>query len=190
MTAHADVLAQPGANILTLDQYLAGRKELIAGREVLFSAARTYLRPGQRPDATILGDQLATSPAREIRDQEWVENAARGYLTILENPQQGRNFRICVLQQGHELRIGVRLLQELQENTKFPSLSRVLGTFNSAPVQKRLRRGELFVDWHFSAAQLYTHAQAMEDAVYRISALFESALQATANAPGYHSTKV
>lgn len=168
----------PAPAITTFDEYLAGRKRLIAGREVLFAAVRTYLRPGQRPDAQQLGDQLANSPAREISESEWVVNAARGYLTILENPGKGRNFRICVLQQGHVLRIGVRLLHVPPETAQFPSLSRVLATFAVPAVQQRLRRGELFVDWHFSAEQLYTHAQAMEDAVYRIGALFESSLQA------------
>jgi hypothetical protein len=167
-----------GAGITTLDHYLTGRKQLIAGREVLFSVARMYMRPGQRPDARLLGDSLADSPAREISEDEWVANAARGYLTILENPGKGRTFRICVLQQGHELRIGVRMLQVPAENAQFPSLSRVLGTFTAPAVQRRLRRGELFVDWHFPAEHLYTDAQAMEDAVFRISALFESALQA------------
>lgn len=166
-------------SITTLESYLAGRKELISSREVLFAVARTYLRPGQRPDARLLGDILADSPAREIAESEWVSNAARGYLTILENPEKGRNFRICVLQQGHELRIGVRLLHAPPENTNFPSLSRILGTFGATPKQTRLRRSELFIDWHFNADQLYTNAQALEDAVYRISALFESTLQAT-----------
>lgn len=166
------------ASITSLDHYLASRKHLIAGREVLFGVARTYMRPGQRPDARLLGDPLANSPAREISDDEWVVNAARGYLTILENPEKGRTFRICVLQQGYELRIGVRMLQVPAEGAHFPSLSRVLGTFAVPSVQRRLRRGELFVDWHFPAEHLYTDAQAMEDAVFRISALFESALQA------------
>ena len=176
---HADALMPASAPITSLDDYLAGRKQLIASREVLFSVARTYLRPGQRPDAQLLGDLLAGSPARDIAEDEWVVNAARGYLTILENPAKGRNFRICVLQQGHELRIGVRLLQVPAETAQFPSLSRILATFNATPKQSRLRRGEMFVDWHFNADQLYTNAQALEDAVFRISALFESSLQAT-----------
>lgn len=166
--------ARAGA-ITSLDDYLAGRKQLIAGREVLFSAARTYLRPGQRPDARLLGDPLASAAARDISEDEWVVNAARGYLSILANAEKGRNFRISVLQQGHELRIGVRVPKGTPQDVR----AKIAKTFGSLPpVLKELHTDEVMLDWHFSAAQLYTNAQALEDAVYRISAVFESALQA------------
>jgi hypothetical protein len=172
----ATVEATPAAGISSLDDYLAGRKQLIASREVLFSAARTYLRPGQRPDAVLLGDPLAGAPARDISEEEWVVNAARGYLTILQNPAKGRNFRICVLQQGHELRVGVRLPVSAPPAVR----QRLAKTFGQhTPSLTELGDTEVMLDWHFNAAQLYTNAQALEDAVYRISALFESTLQVT-----------
>jgi len=173
MSTDAESLPATGS-ITSLDDYLAGRKRLIAGREVLFVAARTYLRPGQRPDAQLLGDPLAGSPSRDISDDEWVVNAARGYLSILESPAKGRNFRLCVLQQGNELRIGVRLPATVGPAAR----ERVVKAFGAkAPVLTQLGSSEMLLDWHFSAAQLYTNAQVMEDAVYRINALFEAALQ-------------
>jgi len=54
--------------ITSLEKYLSGRKQLISGRDALFVAARSYLRPGQRPDARVLGDRLWNSPARDIAD--------------------------------------------------------------------------------------------------------------------------
>ncbi|KVP16767.1 hypothetical protein [Burkholderia ubonensis] len=163
--------------ITSLEGYLTGRKRLIAGREVLFMAARTYLRPSQRPDARQLGDALWNSPARDIADEEWVVNAARGYLSVLENADKGRSFRLCVLQQGYELRIGVRVPHWYAE-TVLQGRARLLNTFGAhAPVLTQLADGAVLVDWHFRAEQLYTQAQAMEDAVYRISAVFECALQ-------------
>jgi hypothetical protein len=172
-----DLAVNPGAGaapIASLDDYLEARKRLIASREVLFIAARTYLRPGQRPDAKLLGDPLWNSRAREISDDEWVVNAARGYLTILESPQKGRNFRLCVLQQGYELRIGLRM-----PATTAPRIrDRLRLTFGElAPTSIELHPSEILLDWHFSAANLYTQAQAMEDALYHISAAFEAALQ-------------
>lgn len=169
----------PGANqgIATLEEYLTGRKRLIAGREVLFAAARTYLRPSQRPDARQLGDALWNAAARDISDEEWVVNAARGYLSILENADKGRYFRLCVLLQGYELRIGVRLPRWYADEVCHRP-ARIRHAFGAhRPVETTLGTGELMVDWHFRAEQLYTQAQAMEDAVYRISALFECALQ-------------
>ncbi|KVP65526.1 hypothetical protein WJ96_03940 [Burkholderia ubonensis] len=173
----AGIPAVDQGGITLLEHYLSGRKQLIAGREVLFMAARTYLRPSQRPDARQLGDALWNSPARDIADDEWVVNAARGYLSILENAEKGRSFRLCVLQQGYELRIGVRV-PAWYADTVLQSRARIVKTFGAhAPVLTQLTTGEVLVDWHFRAEQLYTQAQAMEDAVYRISAVFECALQ-------------
>jgi hypothetical protein len=162
------------APISSLDEYLHARKQLIASREVLFTAARTYLRPGQRPDARQLGDRLWNSRAREISDEEWVVNAVRGYITVLESAEKGRGFRLCVLQQGYELRIGLRL----PATTAPKLLARLRLTFGAhSPVTTEMAPEGLLLDWHFSAAQLYTQAQAIEDALYRISAVFEAALQ-------------
>lgn len=169
------VSAEP--SITNLEDYLAGRKRLIAGREVLFAAARTYLRPSQRPDARQLGDELWNASARVIEDADWVANAARGYLTVLENEASARYFRLCVLQQGNALRVGVRLPNWFADSVHDVP-ERILNTFGTLrPIVTYLTTGELMVDWHFDAERLYTQAQAMEDAVYRISALFESALQ-------------
>ncbi|HDR9103520.1 TPA: hypothetical protein QDB04_000240 [Burkholderia vietnamiensis] len=170
--------AQPALEptLTTLEAYLGGRKHLIAGRETLFAAARMYLRPGQRPDARLLGDDLWNSPAREISDDEWVANAARGYVTVLCNEVKGRHFRLCVLQQGFELRVGVRVPAEALALRNHDS--RLLTIFGDhPPILTAMGNHEALVDWHFSAKHLYTQAQAMEDAVYRIGAVFEAALQ-------------
>jgi hypothetical protein len=175
-----------GASVITtFDEYLAGRKQLIASREVLFTAARAYLRPGQRPDARQLGDARWNSPARDISDDEWVDNAARGYFSVLESPDKGRHFRLAVLQQGNVLRIGVRV-PTWYGDTVLMGHARVLTTFGEhKPVVTKLDTGDVFVDWHFSAEQLYTKAQTLEDAVYRINALFESALQSISSTEQY-----
>ncbi|MBU9199782.1 hypothetical protein KTD31_00015 [Burkholderia multivorans] len=170
--------AQPSSEptLTSLEEYLGGRKDLIAGRETLFAATRMYLRPGQRPDARQLGDELWNSPAREISDEEWVANAARGYVTVLGNESKGRHFRLCVLQQGFELRVGVRVPAEAIPS-RAPD-SRLLTVFGDhPPILTALDNHTMLVDWHFSAKYLYTQAQAMEDAVYRIGAVFEAALQ-------------
>lgn len=167
----------PLPTLTTLQAYLDGRNELIAGREVLFSAVRTYLRPGQHPDAQLLGDPFWDSPARDIAEEEWIANAARGYLTILESPSNGRSFRINVLQQGNALHLGVHLPAWHSELAK-PAL-RIQSTFEGhPPLMRRLDTDGLLIEWRFSAEKLYTHAQEMEDAVFRIGALFEEALQA------------
>lgn len=161
----------------TLEAYLDGRKQLIAARDVFFSAVRMYLRPGQRPDAKLLGDRFWDSPSRTIADEEWVANATRGYLTVLENADKGRGFRLCVLQQGNELRVGVRLPAWHNDRTS-PAVSRLQKTFGAhAPVLTHLNTDELLVDWHFPAGELYTNAQAMEDAVHKVGLVFEVALQ-------------
>jgi hypothetical protein len=171
--------------ITSFDDYLSGRKQLIASREVLFTAARAYLRPGQRPDARALGDARWNSPARDIADNEWVVNAARGYLSVLESADKGRHFRLCVLQQGNVLRIGARVPVWYGDAVLIGS-ARVLTTFGAhAPVITKLDTGEVLVDWHFGAEHLYTQAQTMEDAVYRVHALFESALQSISSTEQY-----
>jgi hypothetical protein len=171
--------------ISSFDEYLAGRKQLIASREVLFTAARAYLRPGQRPDARLLGDARWNSPARDISDEEWVVNAARGYLSVLESPDKGRSFRLSVLQQGNVLRIGVRVPAWYGDAVLMGN-ARIVNTFGEQkPVITPLDTGEVFVDWHFGAEHLYTQAQTIEDAVYRINAVFESALQSITSSEQY-----
>ncbi len=171
--------------ITTFDEYLAGRKQLIASREVLFTAARSYLRPGQRPDARQLGDARWNSPARDISDEEWVVNAARGYLSVLESPDKGRHFRLSVLQQGNALRVGVRVPVWYGDNVMMGN-ARILKTFGEhKPVVTALDTAEVLVDWHFGAENLYTQAQTIEDAVYRDNALFESALQSISSTEQY-----
>lgn len=164
-------------SLTTLDAYLAGRRQLIAGREVLFTATRQYLRPGQQPDAQLLGDPLWDSPARHIAEAEWVVNAARGYLVVLENPDKGRTFRLSALQQGHELRVGVKLPPWFSD-PDLPAVMQLLCTFGDhTPVTPLLASDELQVTWHFNAERLFIEPQAMEDAVHRIGSVFESALQ-------------
>ena len=163
--------------ITSLQAYLDGRNTLIEGREVLFSAIRTYLRPGQNPDAHLLGDPLWDSPARDIAEDEWIANAARGYLTIMESPANGRTFRLNVLQQGNALHMSV-MLPAWHSDLDTPTL-RVQATFaGERPIVRRLQSDALLIEWRFSAETLYTHAQAMEDAVFRVGTLFEEALQA------------
>lgn len=172
-----DAITAP-LTLTSLEAYLDGRKQLIAARDVFFSAVRMYLRPGQRPDAQQLGDRHWNSPARTISDEEWVANATRGYLTILENADKGRGYRLCVLQQGNELRVGVRLPAWHSDRTS-PAVARLQKTFGAqAPTLTHLSTDELLVDWHFPANQLYTNAQAMEDAVHKVGLVFEVALQA------------
>lgn len=161
--------------IQSLDSYLAGRKQLIAGREVLFSAARAYMRPEQRPDANRLGDTLAASPAWDIADDDWIVNAVRGYLVIMPNAAKQRPFRISVLQQGNDLHIGVLLPMGVTGSQRA-----LLGSLfsDTAPLQLEMLTGDITLNWVYPAEQLYTNAQAMEDAVFRINALFEATLHA------------
>lgn len=167
----------PTPMLTSLDDYLAGRRQLIAVREVLFTAARQYLRPGQQPDAQLLGDPLWNTPARHIAESEWVANAARGYLVVLENADKGRTFRLCVVQQGHELRVGVKLPPWFSD-PDLPAVLQLLSTFgDQTPVTPIQSSEELLVNWHFNAERLFTEPQAMEDAVHRIGSVFESAIQ-------------
>lgn len=163
-----------GLPVADLTTYLSARKGLIAARTGLFDAVRAYLRPEQRPDAVLFGDPLADSKTRVIDEASWVANPVRGYLVVLESEAAGRPFRLCVLQQGNELRVGVRYspparIGEVDQ--------RLLFTFAQAALVS-VRGTECMVDWHFDAQDLYQSAQAFEDAVYKVGAVFESALQA------------
>lgn len=161
--------------------YLAARKELIAARTGFFDALRAYLQPEQRPDAQLLGDSLDGAACRTIPEDSWVMNPARGYVTVLEAPANGRPFRLSVLQQGNELRVGVRFDRPTTA-TSHEGEQRLLVTFAGvSPVRKRLTNGLLMLDWHFQANDLYRDAQAFEDAVFKVGSVFESALQALAS---------
>lgn len=170
-------MTDPADNIQlrTLAGYLEKRKELISAREALFSAIRTYLRPEQRPDAELLGDSLHASKARDVSDAEFVFNAVRGYLTVLEAPAKGRMFRLSVLQQGNELRIGVSHpeLNLVDKHQASLNLERVFA--HTQPVHRK-RDDQVFMDWHFAVPELYQCAQNFEDAIFKVSAIFESAL--------------
>lgn len=159
-----------------LGAYLAERKFLIAAREGFFDAIRSYLRPEQRPDAYRLGDRLWQSPARVITDEQWVSNPTRGYITILPAADQGRSFKLCVLQQGNVLRIGV----ELPSWAKSHQYTGLNATFpGRLPSIQQLPSDATFIDWEFDASCLYKSAQEMETAIYRVGALMENALQLT-----------
>lgn len=164
----------------SLGDYLKERSRIIAAREGFFHALRTHLRPEQRVDAYILGDRLALSPARQIQDAEWVVNPSRGYITILPNLPAGRVFRLSVLQLGQVLRIGVRIPALSYSTDEHQRRQRLHGTFpEQAPRVVVLAEGDQVLDWEFSVPDLYQSALAMETAIFRVSALFENALQAT-----------
>lgn len=161
--------------ITSLPEYLTSRKLLIAGREALFEAVRMYLHVGQRPDAKLLGDPLWNLPAWEISDAAWIVNPTRGYLTILEQQEFGRLFRLSVLQQGRVLNICMRI----PCTNRMSNLvhHRIKDTFSPiAPIRSNLSDKEVSAEWQFDATELYTNAQVMEGAVHRIGMLFESAL--------------
>lgn len=172
MTNHAAL------QIPDLTAYLSVRKDLLTARTGWFDALRAYLRPEQRPDAALLGDRLAESDARVIDEDDWVTNAVRGYVVVRESERRGRPFRLSVLQQGFELRVGVSFVVldgTDQPLLNYPSFSTV---FASNPPLVKHQRPHAMVDWHFSARDLYQSAQAFEDAVYKVGAIFETALQA------------
>lgn len=162
--------------IADLAGYLAERKHLIAAREGFFDAVRSYLRPEQRTDAYKLGDRLWQSPARVITDEHWVSNPTRGYITVLPDADKGRAFRICVLQQGNVLRIGIRLPAWIKPQSHTALTTMFPGRL---PNVQSLPTDETFIDWEFDASNLYNSAQEMETAIYRIGALVEKALQHT-----------
>lgn len=164
--------------LTTMADYLSARRELIAARECFFFALRAYLRPEQRPDAKALGDRLWNAPARRIDDSEWLSNPPRGYLTILENPDAGRGFRLQVVQQGYTLRVGVKL-PAWHTDPQQSSFNRLAATFgDQPPMLTELATDELLVEWVFDVPLLYQSAQAMEDAIFKVSLVLESALQA------------
>lgn len=172
--------AQPA--ITDLNSYLAARKSLLTARQGFFDALRSHLRPEQRPDAERLGDRLATSNARCIEEDDWVDNPVRGYVTVLEAPARGRPFRLCVLQQGNELRVGVRF--DARPGSQRSVEADLQSVFQHQPPVPRYLPGapygDRMLDWHFNAAGLYQSAQHFEDAVYKVGAIFEAALQSMA----------
>lgn len=158
----------------TLTVYLEKRKDLISAREGLFNAISTYLHPEQRPDATLLGDPLALAKCRDISEAEFVVNAVRGYLVVMEAPSKGRMFRLSVLQQGNELRIGVSFdCSKVSAQGALPELAEQFS--RTAPLIRK-REGRTFIDWHFDARELYQSAQNFEDAVFKVGGIFELAL--------------
>lgn len=161
-----------------LAAYLSARKAVIAARQGFFEAIRSQLHPAQRPDAELLGDHLATAPARNIEDDDWVVNPVRGYLTVMAAPSRGRPFRLCVLQQGLELRVGVRFSEETAAER--PQIETSLSQIFQAktPLVRRSSK-ELLLDWHFELG-VYQSALHFEDAVYKVGAVFEASLQALA----------
>lgn len=170
-------------NIKDLGDYLAARQRLIRAREGFFFALRSHLLPEQRTDARALDDDLWNSPAREIADQDWVTNAARGYLTIRENLGKGRSFRLSVLQLGRVLRVGVRIPKTIAA-MHAPVVSRISATFpGRTPINLHLSTGDIMLDWNFDLPDLYDSALAMETAVYSVGTLFENSLQALATGP-------
>lgn len=164
--------------LTSLQSYLQHRKDLIAAREALFFALRGYLRPEQRPDAAILGDDLSLAEARVINDAEWVANPTRGYLTILENAEKGRIFRVSILQAGNQLRIGVRLPAEIGGSSRWAAATRLEKTFKKEAVSTTLSTGDQLIDWHFDVPGLYANVQNFEDAVAKVGLVFEAALHA------------
>lgn len=168
--------------IANLNGYLTARKGLLAARQGFFDALRSHLRPEQRPDAERLGDRLANAQARTIDENDWLDNPVRGYVTILEAPARGRPFRLCVLQQGNELRIGVRFKAAPGSAPSFESdIERVFQ--HHRPLHRLVRGaagGDTMLDWHFDAEGLYQSAQSFEDAIFKVGAVFEAALQAMA----------
>ncbi len=179
-----------------LSAYLTARNAIIAAREGFFDALRAYLRPEQRPDAARLGDRLADSPARVITEDDWVANPVRGYLVVMEDKAAGRPFRLCVLQQGFELRVGMQLHEprRLADRAEGVLLSLIPGTkpqvkqFQLARADSSGHFAAPMYDWHFDASQLFQSAQAFEDGIYKVSAVFEAALQLFADTGAFSLT--
>lgn len=155
-----------------MDDYLAKRKEIVAAREVFFLVLRNFLSQQQ-------ANAVCQIPARNIADNDWVTDSHYGYLTIKENKDSGRDFRVSILQMGNILRIGTRLsMDALTRNTG--ALERISNVYpNKPPVQKRLTSGEIMFDWSFDVPDLYTSTLSMETSVFMASSLFENALYAT-----------
>lgn len=165
--------------ISRLGDFITARHFIVEAREGFFFAIRNHLRPDERADAQILADPLWNSKARTIADDDWVTNPVRGYLTIRENPNVGRPFRISVLQMGKVLRVGVRLPKTVAVMQSHV-VPRISATFpGQAPQQMQLHSGDVMLDWSFDVPELYDSALTMETAIYLVGQLFENSLQAT-----------
>lgn len=165
--------------ITSMANYLAERQALIGARESLFQAVRTFLRPEQRIDAVQLGDATPRAPYRLISDDEWVMNPARGYAVILPAPHKGRPFKLSVLQLGNTLRVGIKISAHNPESDSEYAATRFQNLFSDVkPLAVGISKGaDVMMDWQFNVKDIYTDVQAYEDAVYRIAAVFELALQ-------------
>lgn len=153
--------------------YYQQSAELLDARKGFFTAIRAYLRPEAHEAGVLLGDRLASSPARRVSDEHWVENAARGYVVVLEDLEAGRTFKLHVIQQGALLRINL-VLQTWQAPQPF------LDVFvDSKPALQENQDGTYQLHWIFNIPALYYDIQAMEGALYRVGAVYEAALQAT-----------
>jgi hypothetical protein len=170
---------EKSTTINSLAQYLEARKNLICSREAFLAAVKAYLHPGNLVDAEVLGDTLHCSKARSVSEDYWVINAVRGYLTILAAPAQGRLFRLSVLQAGQLLRISITAPSEI-----FSPLTdankQVFQTFsdNNPICYPQYGTEMVVIDWTFDASKLYDSVQNFETGLYRVSAIFENALQA------------
>lgn len=153
--------------------YYRQSADLLAARAGFFTALRSYLRPTPPTEAARMGDRLASAPARFIADEHWVENAARGYVMVLEDPEAGRTFKLQVVQQGFLLRISL-IFQAWHP----PRLCHDVFA-DSVPALQENTDGTHQLHWIFEIPALYADIQAMEGALYRIGAVYEAALQAT-----------
>lgn len=153
--------------------YYQQSAELLAARNGFFTALKSYLRPEQPQAAARTGDRLAYSPARSISDEHWVENAARGYVVVLDDPDAGRIFKLHVVQQGTLLRVTL-VFPAWHSSCPCP---RVFA--DSEPVSQENLDGSHQTHWLFNIPALYYDIQAMESALYRIGAVYDAALQAT-----------
>lgn len=165
--------------LTSMANYLAERQALIGARESLFQAVRAFLRPEQRIDATQLGDTNPRAIYRLISDDEWVMNPARGYAVILPAPHKGRPFKFSVLQLGTTLRVGIKLSAKHPESDSEYAGLRFKTLFADVkPLETVIANGaDIMLDWQFEVKEIYTDVQAYEEAVYRIAAVFEVALQ-------------
>lgn len=167
--------------LTSLASYLAARQEVIQAREGFFHAVRAYLRPEQRIDAELLGDWTSRASCRTIGDDEWVANPARGYITVLESSAKARFFRLSVLQLGETLRVGIRIPGNRVISDEAESRLMALFTDTACIKVKLISNINVQFEWQFSANAIYTNVQAYENAVYRISAVFETALHVFAD---------
>lgn len=171
------------SNEITLkneDDYLAARQKILAAREGFFAALRQHMALTQQKRNGQTGDVLFQADARVIEEADWVSDAARGYLTIKENPKAGRVFRISLLQMGPILRLGARMPKAVVA-TNAHAVSRISSVYpDKTPVQKSLYPDDVLFDWSFDVPDLYFSALTMEAALFLVSSLFENVLYATA----------